>query len=145
VENAENCLKPMAEIASAFGASARARILMCLMDRQTSTSTELAAIARVGPSTASAHLHRLQGSGPVRALQQGKHRYYSLSRSEAAAMLEPSERASGALKESIAGTMDIGPACARRIPQAAVIRKTTGRRYLAAQASLHLPDTPLAL
>jgi DNA-binding transcriptional ArsR family regulator len=97
---AENHLEPMSEIASAIGEPARARILICLMDGQARTSTELAVIARVGPSTASAHLHRLKESGLVTAVQQGKHRYYSLGGAEVAAMLEQmSVLAGGALKK----------------------------------------------
>ncbi|HEY6620365.1 MAG TPA: helix-turn-helix transcriptional regulator [Steroidobacteraceae bacterium] len=88
VKYAENGLKPLSEIASAIGEPARARILMCLMDGQARTSTELAVIAQVGASTASAHLHRLQGSGLITVLQQGKHRYYSLRGPDVAAMME---------------------------------------------------------
>ena len=88
----------MSNIASAIGEPARARILLCLMDGQARTSTELAVIARVGPSTASAHLHRLQGSGLVTVLQQGKHRYYSLSGAEVAAMLEQMSVLAGGAK-----------------------------------------------
>jgi DNA-binding transcriptional ArsR family regulator len=61
---------------------------MSLMDGQARTSTELAVIAQVGPSTASAHLHRLQGSGLITVLQQGKRRYYSLGGPDVAAMIE---------------------------------------------------------
>jgi DNA-binding transcriptional ArsR family regulator len=88
VKYSENRLKPMSDIASAIGEPSRARILLCLMDGQARTSTELAVIARVGPSTASAHLHRLEGSGLVTVLQQGKHRYYSLRGAEVAVLLE---------------------------------------------------------
>jgi DNA-binding transcriptional ArsR family regulator len=107
VRDIENRLKPMSDIASAIGEPARARILLCLMDGQARTSTELAVIARVGPSTASAHLHRLQGSGLVTVLQQGKHRYYSLGGSEVAAMLEQmSVLAGGAKKKSTTSADD---------------------------------------
>ena len=95
---AENRLEPMSEIASAIGEPARARILMCLMDGQARSSTELAVIARVGPSTASAHLHRLQGSGLITVLQQGKHRYYSLRGPDVAAMLEHMSVLAGEVK-----------------------------------------------
>lgn len=85
---AENRLKPMSEIASAIGEPARARILMCLMDGQARTGTELAVIAQVGAPTASAHLHRLQGNGLVTVQRQGRNRYYSLGGPDVAAMLE---------------------------------------------------------
>ncbi len=48
-----------AKIAAAIGEAARARILYCLMDDRARTSTELAAVADVGTSTASVHLDRL--------------------------------------------------------------------------------------
>jgi DNA-binding transcriptional ArsR family regulator len=94
----------MSEIASAIGEPARARILMRLMDGQARTSTELAVIARVGPSTASAHLHRLQQSGLITALQQGKHRYYSLGGTHVAAVLEQLSVLAGGARERLLPT-----------------------------------------
>lgn len=52
------------------------------------TSTELAAVAEVGASTASAHLHLLKRQGLVRVFAQGRHRYYSLEGAPVAAVLE---------------------------------------------------------
>jgi len=99
VKYAENRLKPMSEIASAIGEPARARILMSLMDGQARTATELAVIAQVGTSTASAHLHRLEGSGLVTVLKQGKHRYYSLGGPDVAAMMERMSVLAGGAKK----------------------------------------------
>src|SRR5882762_4098549 len=65
-------------IAAAIGEPARARMLYCLMDGHARTSTELAIVADVSPSTASVHLNRLKAESLVRVLAQGKHRYYSL-------------------------------------------------------------------
>jgi DNA-binding transcriptional ArsR family regulator len=48
----------VSRIAAAIGEPARARMLFCLVDGHARTSTELAVIANVGPSTASVHLHR---------------------------------------------------------------------------------------
>ena len=62
----------------AIGESARARVLYCLMDGHARTSTELAMVAEVSPSTASVHLNRLKADRLVKILVQGKHRYYSL-------------------------------------------------------------------
>jgi DNA-binding transcriptional ArsR family regulator len=76
------------EIAAAIGEPARARILYCLMDGHARTSTELAVVAGVSPSTASVHLHRLKTAGLVKVLVQGKHRYYSLENSDVANVLE---------------------------------------------------------
>lgn len=67
-----------ARIAAAIGDPARARMLYALSDGRARTSTELALVAAVGPSTASAHLNRLKRERLVRVLIQGRHRYYSL-------------------------------------------------------------------
>src|SRR5215510_3437644 len=65
-------------IAAAIGDAARARMLYCLVDGHARTSTELAVVAEVSPSTASAHLNRLKDERFVKMFAQGKHRYYSL-------------------------------------------------------------------
>ncbi|HME09735.1 MAG TPA: helix-turn-helix transcriptional regulator [Bryobacteraceae bacterium] len=75
-------------IAAAIGEPARARILFCLMDGRARTSTELAVVAQVTPSTASAHLNRLKKEHLVKVLVQGKHRYYSLESANVASALE---------------------------------------------------------
>jgi DNA-binding transcriptional ArsR family regulator len=77
-----------ARIAAAIGEPARARMLYCLMDSHARTATELAVVAEVSPSTASAHLNRLRAEGLVNLLVQGKHRYYSLPGPEVARVLE---------------------------------------------------------
>jgi DNA-binding transcriptional ArsR family regulator len=78
----------VASIAAAIGEPARARMLYCLMDGHARTSTELAVVAEVSPSTASVHLHRLKAQRLVTVLVQGKHRYYSLEGPGVAAALE---------------------------------------------------------
>lgn len=75
-------------IAAAIGEPARARILYCLLDSRARTSTELAVVAGVSPSTASVHLQRLMEKRLVKVFAQGKHRYYSLDGSSVAAALE---------------------------------------------------------
>ena len=50
----------VAPIAPAIGEPARARMLYCLVDGRARTSTELAIVAGVTPSTASVHLQRLK-------------------------------------------------------------------------------------
>src|SRR5882762_1995904 len=75
-------------IAAAIGEPARTRMLFCLMDGHARTSTELAVVANVSPSTASVHLHRLKAARLVKVLIQGKHRYYSLEGAEVASVLE---------------------------------------------------------
>jgi DNA-binding transcriptional ArsR family regulator len=78
----------IADIASAIGEPARARMLSSLMDGRARTATELAAIAGVSASTASVHLQRLKSAQLVKVLVQGKCRYYSLHGADVAAALE---------------------------------------------------------
>jgi len=78
----------VAPIAAAIGEPARARMLYCLVDGRARTSTELAVVADVTPSTASVHLQRLRDQRLVKVAAQGKHRYYSLDRPDVAAALE---------------------------------------------------------
>jgi DNA-binding transcriptional ArsR family regulator len=75
-------------IAAAIGEPARARMLYCLMDGHARTSTELAIVAGVSPSTASSHLNRLVTERLIKVLVQGKHRYYSLHGRPVARVLE---------------------------------------------------------
>ena len=75
-------------IAAAIAEPARTRMLYCLMDGHARTSTELAVVAGVGPSTASVHLARLLEQGLVKVLAQGRHRYHSLQGAHVAAALE---------------------------------------------------------
>jgi DNA-binding transcriptional ArsR family regulator len=77
-----------AGIAAAIGEPARTRILYCLMDGRARTSTELALVAEVSPSTASSHLNRLFAERLIKVLVQGKHHYYSLHGPAVARVLE---------------------------------------------------------
>lgn len=63
-------------------------MLYCLVDGHARTSTELAVVAEVSPSTASVHLNRLRTEHLVRVHVQGKHRYYSLEGPHVARALE---------------------------------------------------------
>ncbi len=78
----------VSKIAAAIGEPARARMLYCLIDGRARTSTELAMVADVTPSTASVHLQRLKTQRLVAVIAQGKHRYYSLEGANVAAALE---------------------------------------------------------
>lgn len=78
----------VARIAAAIGEQARARMLYSLVDGHARTSTELALVAEVSPSTASVHLNRLKAERLVKVVVQGKHRYYSLEGPNVAAALE---------------------------------------------------------
>jgi DNA-binding transcriptional ArsR family regulator len=78
----------VASIAAAIGEPARARMLYRLLDGHARTSTELAIVGEVSPSTASVHLARLKEQRLVKVLSQGKHRYYSLEGESVARALE---------------------------------------------------------
>jgi DNA-binding transcriptional ArsR family regulator len=86
--NAGNPDAKASSIAAAIGEPARARMLYYLVDGHAHTSTELAAAAEVGASTASAHLQLLRTEGLVKVFAQGRHRYYSLEGPHVAAVLE---------------------------------------------------------
>ncbi|PHV19720.1 transcriptional regulator [Janthinobacterium sp. BJB446] len=78
----------LAQLAGAIAEPARARMLCSLLDGHARTATELAALAEVGASTASAHLARLRDDGLLSMLAQGKHRYYRLASAEVGQALE---------------------------------------------------------
>lgn len=78
----------LAQLAGAIAEPARARMLCSLLDGHARTATELATLAEVGASTASAHLSRLREDGLLSMLAQGKHRYYRLASTEVGQALE---------------------------------------------------------
>jgi DNA-binding transcriptional ArsR family regulator len=92
----------VSRIAAAIGEPARVRILYCLLDGHARTSTELAAVADVTPSTTSVHLNRLKSERLVRVLAQGKHRYYSLHGADVAVALEALSVVAGGPREKFA-------------------------------------------
>ena len=78
----------VSQVAAAIAEPARTKILCSLMDGHARTSTELAAVADVATSTASAHLNRLKAERLVKLVTQGKHRFYSLEGPGVAKVLE---------------------------------------------------------
>jgi DNA-binding transcriptional ArsR family regulator len=78
----------VSQVAAAIAEPARTKILCSLMDGHARTSTELAAIADVSASTASAHLAKLKELALLRVHVQGRHRYYSLADQRVAQALE---------------------------------------------------------
>jgi DNA-binding transcriptional ArsR family regulator len=90
----------VSRIAAAIGVPPRARMLYCLVDGRARTSTELAMVAEVKPSTASVHLHRLEKERLVKVLAQGKHRYYRLAGEDVAAALEALSVLAGGFRNS---------------------------------------------
>ncbi len=94
----------VAYLAAAIGEPARTRMLYCLMEGQARTSTELAIVSGVTPSTASVHLSRLREQNLVRVVVQGRHRYYSLAGSGVARMLEGLSVLAGARRSFVPST-----------------------------------------
>jgi len=84
-----------AGVAAAIGEPARARMLYCLLDGHARTSTELAIVGEVSPSTASAHLARLTERRLVSMTSRGRHRYYRLAGPAVARVLEALSAAAG--------------------------------------------------
>lgn len=78
----------VSQVAAAIAEPARTKILCSLMDGHARTSTELAAVAEVSASTASAHLAKLKELALIRLHVQGRHRYYSLADRRVAQALE---------------------------------------------------------
>lgn len=78
----------VSRVAAAIGEPARVRMLYSLLDGHARTSTELAVVARVSPSTASVHLNRLKTERLIKVMVQGKHHYYSLEGPHVASTLE---------------------------------------------------------
>lgn len=97
----------VSRIAAAIGDPARSRMLYSLSDGHARTSTELAVVANVSPSTASAHLNRLMAERLIKVHAQGKHRYYRLEGSGVAEVLEQlSVLAGGARPRFVPNTPD---------------------------------------
>jgi DNA-binding transcriptional ArsR family regulator len=105
--------RAVSSIAAAIGEPARARMLFCLMDGGARTSTELAAIAGVSPSTASVHLTRLKSEGLVKAVAQGKHRYYSLDGASVADALEALSVLAGGTRQKFVSSTPVRLRAAR--------------------------------
>ncbi len=78
----------LSQVAGAIAEPARTKMLCALMDGHARTSTEMAVIAGVSTSTASAHLARLKEDGLIKLLTQGRHRYYSLADARIAQAIE---------------------------------------------------------
>jgi DNA-binding transcriptional ArsR family regulator len=97
----------VADIAAAIGEPARARMLYSLLDGHARTSTELAILAEVSPSTASVHLQRLTSRRLVAVRVQGRHRYYALEGPAVAAALEALNVIAGHTRHSFVPTTPV--------------------------------------
>ncbi len=75
-------------VASLVGDPARSNMLTALMTGRALTATELAHQAGITPQTASSHLSKLEAGGLIEQEKQGRHRYFRLSDSDVAGVLE---------------------------------------------------------
>ncbi|RZI30546.1 ArsR/SmtB family transcription factor [Pseudomonas orientalis] len=78
----------ISRVAGAIAEPARTKMLCSLMDGHARTSTEMAVIADISASTASAHLARLKEDGLIKLHTQGRHRYFSLADAHVAQAIE---------------------------------------------------------
>lgn len=78
----------IARVAALIGDPARANMLTALMAGKMLTAGELAREAGVTLPTASSHLSKLESGGLVVPRKQGRHKYFSLSGADVAAVLE---------------------------------------------------------
>jgi DNA-binding transcriptional ArsR family regulator len=78
----------VAAAAALIGEPARAALLLALMEEEALPARELAARARIAPSTASGHLARLADGGLVRGERTGRHHYFRLADPAVATALE---------------------------------------------------------
>src|SRR5215468_10354498 len=75
-------------VASLVGDPARANMLTALLSGRALTASELAQEAGITPQTASSHLAKLEAGGLIEPEKQGRHRYYRLTGSDVASVLE---------------------------------------------------------
>jgi DNA-binding transcriptional ArsR family regulator len=78
----------IAMVAALVGDPARCNMLMALMTGRALTASELAHQAGITPQTASSHLSKLEAGGLIEPEKQGRHRYYHLTGSDVAGVLE---------------------------------------------------------
>lgn len=78
----------LAEIGSLLADPSRAAILLALVDGRARPAGELARMAGIAPSTASAHLGRLVEGGLLQVLDQGRHRYFRVANDQVVQVLE---------------------------------------------------------
>src|ERR1051325_8848335 len=78
----------LASVAAAVADTARAAILLALMDGRSRTAKELAYRARVSASTTSGHLAKLTDLGLLAVTPLGRNRYFRLASPEVGRMIE---------------------------------------------------------
>jgi DNA-binding transcriptional ArsR family regulator len=123
----------LAATAALLAEPARVAMLFSLMGGEARPATELARVARVSPSTASAHLASLVRGGLVRVEQVGRHRYHRLAGETAARAIEGLTLLTPPSKPSPAEPPD----------RAALRRARTCYRHLAGALGVGLVDALL--
>jgi DNA-binding transcriptional ArsR family regulator len=83
-----NMAYPISSVGELIGEPARAAILIALLDGRDLTAGELALIAGISPQSASAHLSKLVDGALLTARNQGRHRYYRITKPEVVYALE---------------------------------------------------------
>jgi DNA-binding transcriptional ArsR family regulator len=83
-----NSKYPLASTAALIAAPARAAMLTALLGGRSLPAGELARIGGVSAQSASMHLAQLVTGGFLKASQQGRHRYYCITRSDVAHAIE---------------------------------------------------------
>jgi DNA-binding transcriptional ArsR family regulator len=78
----------IAPVAALFAEPSRAAILSVLLDGRALPAGELANLAGVSPTAASAHLTKLIGGGLLAVEIEGRHRYYRLANAGVAQVIE---------------------------------------------------------
>jgi DNA-binding transcriptional ArsR family regulator len=78
----------IAELAALVGDSARATIVVALLDGRALTASDLASAARITPQTASTHLAKLTEAGLLSVVRSGRHRYFRLASAAVVEMIE---------------------------------------------------------
>lgn len=118
----------IAKIAKLIGDSSRASILTALMSGQALTAGELAGYANISAQTASNHLNKLLKAKLIKCEAFGRHRYYSLSHTDVAAILE---------KLSL---LSPGKICTHNAVDAALKKARTCYDHLAGDLGVSLTD-----
>jgi len=78
----------IAAVAALIGDEARAAMLLALVTGRPLSASELAALARVRPQTASSHLAKLVRGSLLHVERQGRFRYYRVANPDVAAAIE---------------------------------------------------------
>ena len=83
-----NVSRELSEIAVLLGQPARIIMLWNLIGGELRPASELAFFANVSPQSASMHLSKLVEAGLLKAVKQGRHRYYAITKPEVADFVE---------------------------------------------------------